>query len=536
MKKNNKKNIVIPAKAAPISGYKKGQDNFIDPRVKHEDDNSGTSLQGQIENNSPLDKGRLGGVLNNTTPITSSEKRGIEQNPWEYSDKINYKNKLVSWINETVVKQISKSNNEPDWMLELRLKALDLFKKTSMPKWGPNLDKLDLDSIFYFAKPVWAWENKTWDDVPENIKNTFDKLGIPEAEKKVLAWVWAQYDSEVVYHSLKEELKRSWVIFTDMSLALQNPEYEKIIKKYFSKSIPLLDHKFASLHYAVWSWGTFLYIPAWVKIDEPLQSYFRMNVKSGWQFEHTIIILKEDSKAHYIEGCSAPKYDKNSLHAWWVEIFVWKNAYMRYSSVENWSLDTFNLNTKRAIVWEDAKMEWVWGNMWSNTTMLYPCSVLMWDNSRADHLWIAFANTGQNQDTWAKVIHIWKNTSSNVVSKSISKAWWINTYRWLVDIKKSAVWAISKVDCDWLIIDDISVNNAIPDIKVWNSYSTVAHEASAWKINDEFLFYLMSRWISEEESTSLIVNWFLSPIMKELPFEYASEMNVLISMEFEWGF
>lgn len=464
------------------------------------------------------------------------EKVLEQQNPWYYIDEVLYKDKLIKWVNEKVVKQISKSNKEPKWMLDLRLKALELFHKKQMPEWGPSLSKLDLDSIYYFAKPVWAWDNKTWEEVPENIKHTFDRLWIPEAEKKALSWVWAQYDSEVVYHNLKDELKEKGVIFDDMSTALCNPKYEKIIKKYFSKSISLADHKFASLHYAVWSWWTFLYVPKWVKIEEPLQSYFRMNVKSWGQFEHTIIILEEDTESHYIEWCSAPKYDTNSLHAWWVEIFVGKNAHMRYSSVENWSLDTFNLNTKRAIVEENWRMEWVWGNMWSNTTMLYPCSVLLWDYSRADHLGIAFANTGQNQDTWAKVIHIGKNTSSNIISKSISKWGWISTYRGLVDIKKSAIWSVSKVDCDWLIIDELSVNNAIPDIKVRNPNSTVAHEATAWKINDEFLFYLMSRWIGEKEATALIVNGFLSPIMKELPLEYASEMNVLISMEFEGWF
>jgi Fe-S cluster assembly protein SufB len=261
-----------------------------------------------------------------------------------------------------------------------------------------------------------------------------------------------------------------------------------------------------------------------------------MNKKLWWQFEHTIIILEENAKAHYIEWCSAPKYDENSLHAWWVEIFVSKSASMRYSSVENWSLDTFNLNTKRAIVEENWYMEWVWWNMWSNTTMLYPCSILKWDNSKSHHLGLAFASTNQNQDTWAKVIHIWKNTTSKIVSKSISKWWWINTYRWLVDIKQSAVNSVVNVDCDWLILDEISQSNSIPKILVWNSNSIVAHEASAWKINEEDLFYLESRWISKEEATGMIVNWFLSPIMDELPLEYASEMNILISMQFEGGF
>ncbi len=453
---------------------------------------------------------------------------------WEFQDEITYSVEVEAGINENVVRQISKSNDEPEWMLELRLKALKLYEEKPMPTWWPNLEKLDLDSIYYFAKPEWAGANKSWDDVPDNIKATFDKLGIPEAEKAALAWVWAQYDSEVVYHSLKQELTDAGVIFDDTSIAVN--KYPELVKKYFAKSIPLADHKFAALHYAVWSGGTFLYVPKWVKIDEPLQSYFRMNKKSGGQFEHTIIIIEDEASAHYIEWCSAPKYDENSLHAWGVEIFVWENAHMRYSSVENWSLDTFNLNTKRAIVEKNGYMEWVWGNMWSNTTMLYPCTILKWDNSKADHLWLAFANAWQNQDTWAKVIHIWKNTSSNILSKWLSKWWGISTYRWLVDIKPWATGAVSKIDCDALLLDDISVSDTIPDIRVANPDATVAHEASAGKINEEDLFYLMSRGISESEAQAMIVNGFLSPIMKELPLEYASEMNVLISMEFEGGF
>lgn len=463
---------------------------------------------------------------------TKSQTINIEGS-WDYSDEITYSETVEPGINEKVVRQISLSNKEPEWMLELRLKALELYNKREMPKWWPNLDKLNLDSIYYFAKPEGAGNNKSWDDVPENIKATFDKLWIPEAEKKALAWVGAQYDSETVYHSLKDELVEQWVIFDDMTHALQNPEYEALIKKYFAKSIPLNDHKFSALHYAVWSGGTFLYIPKWVKVSEPLQSYFRMNVKAWGQFEHTMIIVEDEAEAHYIEGCSAPKYDENSLHAGWVEIFVGKNAKMRYSSVENWSLDTFNLNTKRAIVQESWVIEWVWGNMGSNTTMLYPCSVLVGDNSKADHLGLAFANEGQNQDTWAKVIHIGKNSSSNIVSKSISKAGWISTYRGLVDIKPGAIGSVSKIECDALLLDNKSVSDTIPDIRVGNADSIVAHEASAGKINEEDLFYLMSRGISEEEAQAMIVNGFLSPVMKELPLEYASEMNVLISMEME---
>lgn len=453
---------------------------------------------------------------------------------WHFQDEVTYSNTILKWINEEVVRQISTSNNEPDWMLELRLKALKIFEWKEMPKWWPDLSRLDLNEIYYFAKPEWAWAKKTWEEVPENIKNTFDRLGIPEAEKKSLAWVWAQYDSEVVYHSLKQELIDVWVIFDDTSIAVN--KYPDLIKKYFSKCIPISDHKFAALHYAVWSWGTFMYIPAWVKLTEPLQSYFRMNKKSGGQFEHTIIILEEGSEAHYIEWCSAPKYDENSLHAGWVEIFVDKNAHMRYSSVENWSVDTYNLNTKRAIVQENAYMEWVGWNMWSGVTMLYPCSILLWDNSKTDMLWLAFANKGQNQDVWAKVIHIWKNTTSNIISKSLSKWGWISTYRWLVDIKPSATWSVSKIDCDALLLDNLSVSDTVPNIIVGNSSSTVGHEASAWKINDDYLFYLRSRGISEDEAKAMIVNGFISWVVKELPLEYASEMNVLISMEFEWGF
>lgn len=454
---------------------------------------------------------------------------------WDFSDDVAYKGDAIQGINETVVREISSANEEPEWMLELRLKALKLYEERAMPKWGPDLSDLDLQSIYYFRRPEGAGDNKSWDDVPENIKNTFDKLGIPEAEKKALAGVGAQYDSETVYHSLKEEIAELGVIFDDLSNALKNPEYEALIKKHFAKSIPLTDHKFASLHYAVWSGGTFLYVPKWVKVSEPLQSYFRMNVKKGGQFEHTMIIIEDDAEAHYIEGCSAPKYDENSLHAGWVEIFVGKNATMRYSSVENWSLDTYNLNTKRAIVQESGYMEWVWGNMGSNTTMLYPCSVLVGDNSRADHLGIAFANAGQNQDTGAKVIHIGKNTSSSIVSKSISKAGGLSTYRGLVDIKECATGSVTKIECDALLLDDISGSDTIPEIRCDNTESIVAHEASAGKINEDDLFYLQSRGISEEEAAAMIVNGFISPIVKELPLEYASEMNVLISMEMEWS-
>jgi len=452
---------------------------------------------------------------------------------WSFSDDIDYTIEVEPWISEKTVRQISVSNKEPAWMLDFRLQALKIFEQKELPKWWPDLSKLDLDSIYYFAKPKWAGNNKKWEDVPEKIKNTFDRLGIPEAEKKALAWVWAQYDSEVVYHNLKEELVSKWVIFDDMSHALIH--HEELVKKYFAKCISVADHKFSALHYAVWSWGTFLYVPKWVKVSEPLQAYFRMNVKSWGQFEHTIIIIEDEWEAHYIEWCSAPKFDKNSLHAWAVEVFVWKNAKMRYSSVENWSIDTYNLNTKRAIVDENWYMEWVSGNMWSWVTMLYPSSILVWDNSKTDFLGLAFAARGQIQDIGSKVIHIWKNTTSNIVSKSISKTGWVSTYRGLVDIKPQASWSVVKIECDALLLDELSASDTIPDIRVANTDSIVAHEASAWKIDEQQLFYLQSRWISEEQAEAMIVNWFLSPVMKELPLEYASEMNVLITMEMEWS-
>lgn len=439
---------------------------------------------------------------------------------------------IQKWLSQEVILKISKANNDPEWMRELRFHAWEVFKKTSMPFWWPDLSGLNLDEIVYFASPDNInSKTKSWDDVPENIKQTFDKLWIPEAEKEMLAWVWAQYDSKVVYHSLKKELQNSWVIFEDMSVACI--KHEKLLKKYFMKAVPVIDHKFAALHWAVWSWGTFLYIPAWIKISEPLQAYFRMNVQSGWQFEHTIIVLEDGADAHYIEWCSAPKYWSPALHAWCVELYVGKNARLRYSSVENWSADTYNLNTKRAIIEENWFIEWVGWNMWAWVTMLYPCSVLVWNNSRAQHLGFAFASENQIIDTWAKVIHIWENTSSKIISKWVSKWWWESIYRWYVNIRKSAKNAINYVECDSVVLDEISKSDSIPYYEVNNSNSTIAHEARAWKIDTQKLFYLQSRWISEEKAKELIVWGFLSPVIKELPLEYAAEMNVLINMELE---
>lgn len=455
----------------------------------------------------------------------------ISRETLDRSDDITYSTTFEMGISEKVVRQIWLSNNEPDWMLDFRLRSLDIFQKSKTPTWWPSLDKLDLDSIYYFGKPEWSGDNKSWDDVPDAIKSTFDRLGIPEAERAMLAWVGAQYDSEVVYHSLRQELQDQGVIFEDMSVAIHT--HEDIVRSHFMWAVPPSDHRFAALHGAVWSWGTFLYIPAWVHIDAPLQAYFRMNMRSGGQFEHTLIIVDDGASAHYIEGCSAPKYGTASLHAGCVEIYVGRDAKMRYSSVENWSIDTYNLNTKRAIVEKGGSIEWVGGNLGSGVTMLYPCSILKGDDSRAMHFGIAFANEGQETDTGAKVIHIGQNTASEIVSKSLSKNGGISTYRGLVDIKKSAKNATSKIDCDGLILDSLSVSNTIPDIRIATDDALIAHEASVGKINEDTLFYLMSRGIQETEAKTMIVRWFVSPLLKELPLEYAAEMNVLIGMEME---
>jgi Fe-S cluster assembly protein SufB len=455
----------------------------------------------------------------------------ISRETLDSSDAVNYSQMAKKGIDEEVVRQICVANKEPQWMLEHRLKSLEAFQKFEKPTWWPSLESLDLAEIYYFARPEGAWDSKSWDDVPEKIKATFDRLGIPEAERKVLAWVGAQYDSEVVYHKLREELVAQGVIFEDMSVAITR--HEDLVRGHFMRAVPMTDHMFAALHGAVWSGGTFLYIPKWVKISDPLQAYFRMNVKAGGQFEHTLIIVEDEAEAHYIEGCSAPKYGTASLHAGCVEIYVGKNAKMRYSSVENWSVDTYNLNTKRAIVESWGSIEWVGWNLGSWVTMLYPCSVLKWDESKALHFGIAFANTGQHTDTGAKVIHIGKNTSSEVISKSLSKNGWISVYRWLLDIKKSATGAVAKIDCDGLILDSLSRSDTIPDIRVQADDALVAHEASVGKISEDTLFYLESHGIPEDEAKTLIVRGFVSPLMKELPLEYAAEMNVLIGMEME---
>ncbi len=439
--------------------------------------------------------------------------------------------KAPEGLSEELVRNISKSKKEPEWMLKKRLMAYELFVKTHLPSWGPNLNKLDLNKITYFALPN-AKESRKWEDVPEEIKKTFEKIGIPEAEKRALSGVGAQYDSGMVYHNLKKEWEEKGVIFENMDVALQ--KYPEMVKKYFMTScIPINDHKFIMLHASVWSGGTFIYVPPNVTVDIPLQAYFRMNAERGGQFEHTLIIADKGSVVHYLEGCSAPLYNESALHAGCVEIHVLEGAKVRYTSIENWSKNTFNLNTKRAIVHKDAKIEWINGNLGAGCTMLYPCSVLVGENSKSDSLGIAFAGQGQNQDTGSKVIHAANNTSSIIRSKSISKGGGISTYRGLVKAVKNAKNTKSSVECDALLIDNKSVSNTYPSMKIENSNVNIVHEARVGKISDEEIFYLMTRGLTEQEAIRMIVSGFIDEVVKSLPLEYAVELNKLIELEME---
>ncbi len=433
-------------------------------------------------------------------------------------------------LSEELVRRISADKNEPEWMLEHRLQSLAIFREKPLPTWGADLSKLDLDDILYYAK-AGAGESDDWGEVPEEIRRVYDRLGIPQAERKVLAGVGAQYESEVVYHKLKKEWESLGVIFLDMDRAVR--EHPETVREYFMKCVPASDHKFAALHGAVWSGGTFLHVPKGVSVREPLQAYFRMNARNMGQFEHTLIVVEEGASVHYIEGCSAPKYGTQALHAGLVEIFVKPHATCRYSSVENWSRDTYNLNTKRAIVERGASMEWVGGNLGSGATMLYPASLLVGEGARCDHLAIAFANNGQWQDTGAKVFHLAPNTSSSVISKSISAGGGTAVYRGQLHVAPHAHGSTAAVECDALLLDEISRTDTIPDIRVQTNDVTIAHEATVGKLSEDDLFYLMSRGIPAERARAIIVNGFLEPIVRELPLEYAVEMNRLIELEME---
>ncbi|GGC81602.1 FeS cluster assembly protein SufB [Thalassobacillus devorans] len=433
-------------------------------------------------------------------------------------------------LTKEIVEEISRYKEEPEWMLDFRLKSLEHFYKMPMPQWGGDLAELDFDEITYYVKPSERSE-RSWDEVPEEIKNTFDKLGIPEAEQKYLAGVSAQYESEVVYHNMQEDLEKQGIIFKDTDSALK--EDEELFKEYFGKVIPPSDNKFSALNSAVWSGGSFIYVPKGVKVDTPLQAYFRINSENMGQFERTLIIVDEDASVHYVEGCTAPVYTTNSLHSAVVEIFVKKNAYCRYTTIQNWANNVYNLVTKRATADANATMEWVDGNLGSKLTMKYPAVILKGEGARGMTLSIALAGKGQHQDAGAKMIHLAPNTSSSIVSKSISKHGGKVTYRGIVQFGRKAEGARSNVECDTLIMDNQSTSDTIPYNEIMNENISLEHEAKVSKVSEEQLFYLMSRGISEEEATEMIVMGFIEPFTKELPMEYAVEMNRLIKFEME---
>lgn len=434
-------------------------------------------------------------------------------------------------LNADLVREISRQKDEPAWMLEKRLAALDLYIKKPLPDWGVPLDGLDLERIVYYIRPE-ADQARRWEDVPADIRATFEKLGIPEAERHSLSGAGAQFDSDVVYHNLQEEWVRQGVIFDDMDAALR--KYPDLVKKHFmTECVPISDHKFVMLHAAVWSGGTFIYVPPGVKVALPFQAYFRMNAERGGQFEHTLIILGEGAEATYIEGCSAPRFEASALHAGCVELFVGRGARLRYISIENWSKNTFNLNTKRALVEADATIEWLNGNMGSGRTMLYPMSILRGEGARADSLGVAFAGPGQIQDTGAKVVHAAPRTSASIRAKSISRGGGVSTFRGLIRMVRAAEESVARVQCDALLVGDGSVSNTYPAIQVENGTSDAAHEATIGRIGEEQVFYLMSRGLTEQQAMKTVVAGFIEPVVKKLPLEYALELQRLIELEME---
>lgn len=433
-------------------------------------------------------------------------------------------------LTEAVVRDISARKRDPEWMLERRLEALKIYDGMELPAWGPDLSELKLDEIVTYVQPDAAMSG-SWEEVPDDIRDTFDRLGIPEAEQTSLAGVGAQYDSEVVYHSIQDSLLRQGVVYTDMETALR--EHEEIVREHFMRLVPPGDHKFAALHGAVWSGGSFVYVPEGVHVDIPLQSYFRLNAAGAGQFEHTLIILEKNSSLHFIEGCSAPKHNVTNLHAGCVELFVGEGARLRYSTIENWSRNMMNLNTKRALVERDGVIEWVSGSFGSRVSMLYPCSILRGENARCEFTGVTFASRGQNLDTGASVIHAAPHTSANINTRTISKAGGSATYRSAVRVTPAASHAKCSVSCESLLLDDISRSDTLPVMDIQGDEADIGHEAAIGRISEEAVFYLMSRGISEEEARAMIVRGFVEPIARELPLEYAVEMNNLISMELE---
>jgi Fe-S cluster assembly protein SufB len=461
----------------------------------------------------------------------ATENLDMDYSKYDFKDSTEmYVHLSKKGLTKDTVREISHLKDEPQWMLDYRLRAYDVFMKKPMPQWGGDLNKIDLQNIYYYAKASEKTE-KNWDDVPENVKNTFEKLGIPEAEKKFLAGVGAQYESEVVYHNLRKDLADQGVLFLDTDSALK--EQPEIFKKYFGKIIPPEDNKFSALNSAVWSGGSFIYIPPGVKVDMPLQAYFRINAENIGQFERTLIIADEGSEVHYIEGCTAPVYSSESLHSAVVELVAHKDAKLRYTTIQNWSNDVYNLVTKRAYAYEGATVEWIDGNIGSKLTMKYPGIYLMGRKAYGETLSIAFAGKNQHQDTGAKMVHLAPDTTSKITSKSVSRANGRSTYRGLLKVAKGATNVKSTVRCDALLLDDTSKTDTYPYMEIDQEDATVTHEATVGKIGDEQIFYLMSRGFSEEEALSLIVNGFMEPFTKELPMEYAVELNRLIRLEMD---
>ena len=449
---------------------------------------------------------------------------------FRYEEKDEEFYRIRAGLDDSIVEKLSQDKEDPEWMKEFRLKSLHLFNSINEPDWGPDIRDLDIQKIVTYVKAKTDMAT-TWEDVPEDIKNTFEKLGIPEAERKSLAGVGAQYDSEVVYHNVQEDVAAQGVIYTDFESALKSSEWGPMVKEYFMHLVPPTDHKFAALHGAVWSGGSFVYVPKNVKVKIPLQSYFRLNAAGAGQFEHTLIIVDEGADLHFIEGCSAPKYNVANLHAGCVELYVKKNARLRYSTIENWSKNMYNLNTKRAIVEENGRMEWVSGSFGSHISYLYPMTILKGDNATCEFTGITFAGAGQNLDTGAKMVHIGKNTSTVINTKSISKSGGACTYRSAIVVNESAKHAKASVDCSSLMLDNESRSDTVPAMNIMTDDCDVGHEAKIGRISNKAIFYLMSRGISEEDARAMIVSGFANPVSKELPLEYAVEMNNLIQLE-----
>jgi Fe-S cluster assembly protein SufB len=455
---------------------------------------------------------------------------GIGDYKYGFQDPDELVFKARKGLDRNVVEQISMMKGEPQWMLDFRLKALAHFEERPMPVWGGDLSTLNLDEIYFYAKPM-EEEGRSWDDVPDTIKETFNRLGIPEAEQKFLSGVGAQYESEMVYHSIQEHLEKQGVIFKSIENGLR--DHPELFREYFGTVIPIEDNKFAALNSAVWSGGSFVYVPAGVKVDLPLQAYFRINTAELGQFERTLIILEEGAQAHYVEGCTAPIYSTESFHSGVIEIVVKKGARMRYTTIQNWSTNMYNLVTQRAIVHENATMEWVDANLGSKLTMKYPSCYLIGEGARGEILSMAFARTGQHQDTGGKVLHFAPNTSSKITSKSISQGHGRASYRGLLKVHKGANGSRSNVVCDALLLNPESRSDTYPYIEIDEDDVTIGHEASVSKVGEEQLFYLMSRGLSEEAATTMVVSGFIEPLVKELPMEYAVEMNRLIQLQME---